>query len=352
MNTFYVCDNKTCTVNKYCTEESATCFQNINDCNYYCSKTPSLDEYCYKPNDYKDILSNSEILTYNKRCNALSGQSKISFGAEKITTQGLSSFLDGIFRTPSGLEMLSVLLGFTVTEKFALQLRENIVKYINKTFFQTVEKNAAKIGVEAAADISAGILGSVLRATTETVFLPFTLVMPLLNAANYILLPLQIITIIIDSWDPCDLNQEIDPDSLNELSYKFNTSFLASLDYDTKEDINKRIIYKLNSWPKEYVLNGQIYNAVKTLGLEQEFQDKYQQYLMIYIANSTDLPTSTDSTNILNPEDLSFLKPLNTLFYKASNENTVVEKFLKTYWPIIILIVFLIIFFIIIAFNK
>jgi hypothetical protein len=350
--TFYACDNMKCAVNTVCGEESAACFSNSNDCEYHCSKTPSLNEYCSKPNDYKNVLSNSEILTYNTRCNALATGSKISFALGKVTLDSLENFFNGLFGTPSGLEMLSILLGFSVTEKLALELRTNLVKYLNETFFKTVEKNAAEVGVKASADISAGIVGSLLRVSAEAVFLPWTIVLPILNAANYVLIPLQIITILIDTWDPCDLNQEIDPDSLNELSYKFNNAFLSTVNYDTQEDVNKRIIYKLNSWPKEYVLNGQIFNAVKTLDLEQDYQNKYQQYLMIYIANSTDLPTSTDSSNVLNPEDFSFLKPVNNLFYKAANQNTVVEKFLKTYWPIILLIMFLIIFFIIIAFNK
>jgi hypothetical protein len=359
MTTYYSCNNGKCSVNSKCTKKSISCFDNQDECGHSCDNKPTTSDYCKNPTIYQDVLSNPEILDYNERCQT-EGTNFFSQGLvelEKISSEGIQNFFSFLF-SPPGIEMMIEFKLIKVIDKKLIQaaskyLRETAIKNFTSLFVKTTTEQLAEVGIKNTIGIALTCISRLIGVTlANTVSLSLTLVSTTINVAFYVMDLVMILGLIIDTWDPCDLNQSIDPDSLNHLSDKFNSVMATMATYNTYVDANNQLVYRFDIWPIEYVLDVQLNKAVEALNLKEQYDKKSTQYQGIYIMNYLNPPETTDPKNILIPDEVLKKLRQNDVFYKVANSNTVIENFLRRYWPVILFIIFIIIIFIFVVIKN
>lgn len=343
---YYSCnDQNNCNINSECKTESSTCFI-TNNCNNTCKQKPTYDDYCKDPEKYKILLNDTEIMLYDTYCtftnsNLLSTLSNEIYDfdskSEKLVGKVIENMIDGMLMSVSGREMLALQFGLPASMSL---LKSSIVKLMTQEYIDQIVKNVSEIGIKETTYSCVAILGSAIRRGIQAAkYIEAEVLGPVGWALNIIML----FGMLIDMWDPCDLKQQIGPIYINSFVKQYNDGFL-SMEYNygqSKEDLNKRITYKMDVWPKEFFIDDNyISDAITVLKKEDYYNKKFDQYTGIYISNS--IPSNPNS-KLLTANDFKYLNSQNDMFYYLSNKNTVIENFFRKNWPYILLIIILII---------
>jgi hypothetical protein len=352
---YYNCNNNVCKINPQCKEESPVCIIDETTCNEICKNhVPDIHEYCKNPNVYKDRMTNEEITDYDKRCMALNGLDTIFYNVGDIfNPMKLEKIIDGLINTTSGREMLGILFGKTVITKLGPKFSTWLAKNLSKDFIESTAKTFAEKGILGIGDLSLSLIGYSFKAGLDSaLFVDSWVIAPV----EWVLTYPMLLGMVIDMWDPCDLRKEINSDYINQFSANYNDAFMVIINNinSPKEDLQQKLLYRLNTWPQEYYLdNTEVADAVKELDLEKKYAEDFTVYMGTYLSNMKDIKIDKDPTHVITTEDIAKLNGTSKdMLYNISGQNTVVEKFIKKYWPFIALLIFLFFFLIIIFISK
>lgn len=355
---FYSCDNDKCVINTNCKNETSYCYKNLDDCNSECSrpkgtKPDSVYHYCQNPSNFKGSLTEAEIISYNSQCENLSTFDKFSdWSADTI-----KNLVDAMIDTTTGREMLAIILFKGALEKgitkYGMRLAFN--ELITDKLITTLTKEVTEIGIKEVGVIALSAVGSCLAIAAEAALISLEIALPFLAPIEAALQMFMLLGMLIDAWDPCDLQQQIGPQYLNAITKQYNMAFVnafASTQQNTlEEDLNKRLVYRLGIWPIEYYIdNTYISDAVKSINKTDQYDTKRRLYQTLYLKYAVEIPKLSKLS--ISAADFKNLNDPNDIFYQLSNKNSIVEKFFKNYWVYIIIVIIILIILIIFIIHK
>ena len=148
---------------------------------------------------------------------------------------------------------------------------------------------------------------------------------------------LMLISTIMDSWDPCGFDTEINSAAVSKFSNLFDTVFMEKI---------LSISYYTPEWPSEYYADSIITSSYVD---KTEYNKKIIKYSTLYLSN---LATNSNGIIVCTPPPQSLItmsdfdKLENQLMLLLADNNTVVENWFYRFWPLILFIVILIFIFI------
>ncbi len=353
---FYTCNNNKCSENTDCKVETAVCFSDLNKCTNLCevTKPKSVNDYCKDPSQFKDILSDAEIIDYNQKCQSLTGWDKFAnWSGDTIT-----NMINGMIGTANGRQILAIIFLKGQIEKGITEygLRAAFEKLVSDQLLSRFTTDIAEIGIKEAGVMALSAVGSCLAAVVEGALVTLEIALPFLAPIEAALQLFMLMGMLIDMWDPCDLQQRIGPEYVNTINEQYNKAFVNAFSIqrgdDLEEDLNQRLIYRLGLWPIEFYMdNTFIADAIKSINKKDEYDKKRGQYQALYLKYAVQIPTPDIRLDITEASFKNLNNP-NDVFFQLSNKNSVVEKFLKDYWVYIIIVIILLIILFIFIINK
>lgn len=328
--------------------------------------TISPDQYCKNPQAYKNTpgIDNQTKLYWSNYCrlkkemNNQKMPSHTSFG--QAIPEAIERFLLAIV-SPKGLEMMGIIMGGSIVYKSAKTAIGKLIKYgLDEESLKIAEDFIAKGGSEVIAN--GGILTKALFSDMAFVDIKvaeeigysggkyaasflFDLLGDFLDGFNKALLVLQILSMIFDAWDPCDLNLMLDNKQLALFTRNFNAQFRSSLLANlesTKDSYGHTIVSA--DWPLQYYAERSALIPFKNKYYDNIKMNLMFSYLNSLQFNSCGLPMNYQKGGKGKLVTNDIIKGLNLdLFVYFSDDNTVVINWMAKWWPIL-LGVFLLLF--------
>ena len=177
----------------------------------------------------------------------------------------------------------------------------------------------------------------------------FDLINPVMDA----LFIIQLIGMVFDALDPCNLNLELDADQLQEFSNAYNNQFRTHVLASIETSINSYGHVSINTaWPIEYYAEKSALLPFKNDYYDPIRQSLFMKYINTLRVNSDGEPIRHEQGGrLITNNDISKIQL--ATFSAFSNGNTMVENWLLNWWPIIVgILVLLLIIFIVIKNNK
>ena len=254
------------------------------------------------------------------------------------------NFIANMF-TPEGLEMLSVFMDINLTSKTSLNF---ILRSIAKGVGPEVMEAANALALERGAlYVNNTILTTVLTSAVEEgtvaamALTITTTVSAALSGIEVIVIIVQILGILIDAWDPEGYANEFNADAMTAVNDSFNSEFITRFleTVTIGKDKYGRPIH-LASWPVEYHLDAMLASEDPRPRKEQNL--KLFEYIVEYLDS---IVYNSDGQRILHadPHDTSelihprvFPKMSSQLMQMLSGHNTLVARWTKTHWIIVL----------------
>lgn len=336
----------------------------------------SIQDYCKNPQLYKNSLSTNTLNYYNSQCqntqnvnsNFENIKNDILENLKDVYDDALKPVLNKILPliesmlSPSGLAVLAGFYGYNLTIKFLSNVFKDWFKTIATgnilKLTEYLGKNGIKIGGELFNEMIVGRslfecidvgLGRISFALIGVV----SGVGSLLSIINPALEMFMLVGIVLDMWDPCNLNNQIGSEALRILSENFNKAFREEIlkNIDSLTRSNNDIVIK-NSFPLEY-FDDNILASVLTDDEKKYFDDLKTKYMLEYLANLT---VNSDGYPIKRDDNMPRIQESHLTHIEKytsnllGNKNTVAANWIYKFLPIIIIILILLlilIFFII-----
>jgi hypothetical protein len=356
-----------------------------------------LSEYCKD----KTICPNLDTQTkqyYNNLCaknNETLRKTLVSFsGAD----DKIEAFIQGLIQ-PETLAILSAYYGVDLSAELVYKglLKYSINGVVDKAAIEAAEKVLAASGEKISSKVTVGLLTKLFdNAVEKTIasriaFNSLKMLGSAVSSAWDGLMMVQLIGMVIDMWDPCGYNQIVDTNVIDGVNSYMNTIFYNQTyfgisppcDPTDKKCLEKekdpvkdgeengfvytfsgdKILKNINNIPMEYQMdylfnlnekdfkNFQYTIDGKTLSYDDYYGDggqKFIEYVVEYTSNMKvnaigDPIQWNDGTTLPITLD-NFQKTRDTIAFLLANKNTVVEKWLATYWIYILLIILTLIF--------
>ena len=328
---------------------------------------PSFQEYCKDPQQYTNTVSLKTQVFWNTGCDAEKAATQVKHNIGKIWA-GLPEQLEKLIESllqPESIEILSGILGVNL---IVPKIWESLGKMIGEKFSEELIANGIRLveeeGMSAAASTISTVLTGVIDYAVLDGFADAGLYAAawMLKSAEFfgdlipvlgnILMALQFLQIVFDSWDPCHLDDQLDSQVIMLIVNKYNSAFrstmIASLDSVTDSYGN---IYYKNIWPIEvFAERGFLLNE------KNDYYNSLQATLMTQYLSS--LTVNSDGEKICIPcggqsfnNDIWKQIQIRSSLILADN-NTVIANIIVKFWPIILLIGIIIIIIIIIFLLK
>jgi hypothetical protein len=325
----------------------------------------SIDDYCKNPEDWKSKLPTNVIDYYNTICTAREGtsQHKTNIGdIGKAFGEELLHMIQGLL-SPEGIGLISAVMGINFASK---QMFEYFVKSLSKSLTGSVADAMAGMVAEGASEAAincSAILSNFMSTLTldafgesagkyalGTLLKGAEMIGDIISEVGDILLILQVIGMIFDAWDPCNLSNALDADTISTFNTAYDLTFRKNVVNiaDSIQDVygNSVLIYV---WPLEYFADKGFLAQAK-----EDYYSPIRQKFMVMYLQSLDFNSDGEQINwptggnLVTNDILSGLGK--TLALEAADENTVVANWLSKWWPLlaffimvlIIIIVFLI----------
>jgi hypothetical protein len=219
-----------------------------------------------------------------------------------------------------------------------------------------IEESGEKIAEDATYSAGEYAIGAMLRAAAGLIADglieiagALEVVIEVLDPVMWAMFIVQVMGMIFDMWDPCNLNMALDADALQTFSNSFNQQFLETMlaNFSATRDSYGHLMYNAE-YPVQYYAE-----QSALLPLKQDYYNKiywklYFQYLTTLTHNSDGYPIyKTGGGTLITGEQLSGWASRDLGFF--ANNNTVVENWLVKWWPIIggILILIIVLFIVI-----
>ena len=281
-----------------------------------------------------------------------------SFGkALSMAPEVIKGMVEMIF-TPEGLEVLAAFeMSTYVWKKVVVNL------LVKKVIRGTLVKLA---GTEAEAAIGTKVMALLAEEAVAAIDI---FLIPVMLAID----TFMILSMLIDMWDPCALNKQIDGTSLEMLTDNYNIAFrtaiMSNIGSTIDSDGNKIFI---KDWPIEF--NGNSFLSKLALNTDDGQCEYYSQlnglftssYLLSLKTNSQGLPINWKDPEAIQaitqtvPHGDEINKMIKRGFWDKYNStpsifvnnNTIAQNWLSKNWPIIVFIFSLIIIIVIFLIQK
>jgi hypothetical protein len=348
--------------------------------------TVSINQYCDNPADYKNVagLTNDTRAYWDTYCAARIASRKAgmpSTGAlSNFNADLLVNLINGLM-APESLEIIGSMLGGIIALKLVKAAIGNFVKnglsdvalkaaqdYIIKggskfaanstgvfsgifgdsAFVDKGVLDAAKSAAEDALAKSAAEGAAEAAAVEGAEFAGRYAVAACVDAAEFIgdiasgigivMMVVQVVGMVLDVWDPCDLNEQLTASVIEVYNTSFNTAFRRNLlvSMESSRDSYGRITYSA-IWPVRYYAEKSALIPIK--------KDYYDAIHFSYMATYLDsLTYNSDGDPIFHPPpghgtllSNEVIKGLElSTFGIIGNNNTVVENWLIRWWPLFV----------------
>lgn len=311
----------------------------------------SIDKYCKNPIEYKN-LPQKTIKYYNNICDTRkqidSDWNKLIKKAGATAEEIPVAMLNSIF-SPQGLEMIGIFEGVKITSKVAINgLLRGIARGVGPEVMEAASALAAE---EGAMYVNNAILQTVVgiavqeAVEAEMAYRALTLAIDLGTELLAGLAAVQMLSMIIDIWDPAGYSKELNADSLSTMVTSYNYAFASQyLNDDSSGYVDEfGNSEPANIWPVEFYAD-----------MDREFQqinkDKYNYKFWTYSVEYTkNLKINSNGELIIWPKAGNVLD--NNWFTKFSknysivlaDKNTVVANFIDRYLIILMVIIVIII---------
>lgn len=328
----------------------------------------SIDQYCNNPSQYANDpgLTDQTKKYWNTICEArdeLKNQKQTRTNFADGTGGGIQNFIMGMF-TPDALKFLGAFTGGIIIVSQAKKAIVNWIKDGLSADLVKVAEDFARAGGDIEAANGTLVLDGIWRRMAfdqlieggeEVVgysagrYAVTALLKALeelggiLNALLIVQMVIQIIGMIFDSWDPCNLNVQLNKDLLKEYGDSFNQGFRSQVlqSIGTVQDSYGQVI-ETTTWPIEFYAERSVLIPIK----KSYYDGVALRYAMHYINslqyNSLGEPISWKSNaRLINNNDLKQLE--NSIATALSDDNTVVANWFVRYWPVLLLLVIVLI---------
>ena len=262
-----------------------------------------------------------------------------------IITNGITNLIDGFFSAQNA-ELLSSIIGIRLSKTLLTKAIQNNIKVfgnmidIGKLLIGEVEEgfflNMSIIIAGFFDIIDTYIIGGV-KYSLYSISLLLNGGLDLLELFDTPMMILMLISTIMDSWDPCGFDTEINSAAVSKFSNLFDTVFMEKI---------LSISYYTPEWPSEYYADSIITSSYVD---KTEYNKKIIKYSTLYLSN---LATNSNGIIVCTPPPQSLItmsdfdKLENQLMLLLADNNTVVENWFYRFWPLILFIVILIFIFI------
>ena len=262
-----------------------------------------------------------------------------------IINNGITNLIDGFF-SPQNAELLSSIIGIRLSKTLLTKAIQNNIKVfgnmidIGKLLIGEVEEgfflNMSIIIAGFFDIIDTYIIGGV-KYSLYSISLLLNGGLDLLELFDTPMMILMLISTIMDSWDPCGFDTEINSAAVSKFSNLFDTVFMEKI---------LSISYYTPEWPSEYYADSIITSSYVD---KTEYNKKIIKYSTLYLSN---LATNSNGIIVCTPPPQSLItmsdfdKLENQLMLLLADNNTVVENWFYRFWPLILFIVILIFIFI------
>ena len=266
--------------------------------------------------------------------------------AGDIINNGITNLIDGFF-SPQNAELLSSIIGIRLSKTLLTKAIQNNIKVfgnmidIGKLLIGEVEEgfflNMSIIIAGFFDIIDTYIIGGV-KYSLYSISLLLNGGLDLLELFDTPMMILMLISTIMDSWDPCGFDTEINSAAVSKFSNLFDTVFMEKI---------LSISYYTPEWPSEYYADSIITSS--SYIDKTEYNKKIIKYTTLYLSN---LSTNSNGIIVCTPPPQSLItmsdfdKLENQLMLLLADNNTVVENWFYRFWPLILFIVILIFIFI------
>ena len=264
-----------------------------------------------------------------------------------IIDNGLVNLIEGFF-SPQNAELLSSIYGIRLSKTILTQAIKNNIKVfgnmidIAKTLVGELEEgfflNMSVIITGFFNIIDTYIIGGVLKYSLYYTSLILNFGLDVLELFGNPMMILMLISSIMDSWDPCGFDTQINSSAVSTFSNLFDNVFMEKI---------LSMTYYTPEWPLEYYADSIIISPAyidKT-----EYNKKIIKYITLYLSN---LATNSNGIIVCTPPPQSLItmsdfdKLENQLMLLLADNNTVVENWFYRFWPLILFFVILIFIFI------
>uniref|UniRef100_A0A6C0ELV1 Uncharacterized protein n=1 Tax=viral metagenome TaxID=1070528 RepID=A0A6C0ELV1_9ZZZZ len=333
--------------------------------------TISPDQYCKNPQEYANFpgLTEQTKKYWAQYCKLKKQISNQPMPSHKDLAQGTEAAFKGMIEgllSPSALEFIGILKGTTILYKTAKEAAGKMIRDgLSKDTLEAAENfiqeggdeavaNATAVTSEMINDIAFVDIEVALAAGYDTsdmvlasLFKFFDMIGDIFEAAMIV----QLIGMVLDAWDPCDLDSQLDNEQLAIFSQTFNDQFrIAVLGQigATRDSYGTTVLNGV--WPVEYYPDQTILQPYK-----KEYYKKVGTQLMLNYLNNLQfnscgqpIPKTRGGSGKVFSNDTITNFDKNTLIYFSDN-NTVVANWLYKWWPILagVIIVLIVLFLVI-----
>lgn len=328
----------------------------------------SPDAYCNNPADYANTpgLTDQTKLYWQQYCTLRSqlGQVKIpdnkSFA--NISSEVVQGFIESLF-TPEGLAFMGVIFGGPILAQSA---KEAVADFVSegldqKAITAAMEKVADGTSMEVANialvydQVTSKLAYVSLDAATDAGFdagrYAIKLLFDFVDIVSDVLdvaMAVQMMGMLLDLWDPCDLNDQFDASQLQILNNNFNTVFRTNIAQGvlSTQDTYGNIVLNAE-WPVPYYAE---LSAI--IPFKNDYYDPIRQGLMMDYLNSLQFNSNgspifytINTGRMISNDDISAIDSAVIDFLSGSN--TVAENWLHKWWPLLAMMLIVIVLLII-----
>ena len=263
-----------------------------------------------------------------------------------IIVNGLVNLING-FISPQNIEIMSAIGGIRLSRTLLTQAIKNNIKVfgnmidIGKTLVGELEEgfflNMSMLITGFFNIIDTYVIGGAVKYSLYYTSLIVNAGLDVLELFGSPMIILMIISSIMDSWDPCGFDTQINSSAVSKFSNLFDNVFMEKI---------LSISYYVPEWPLEYYADSIITSSYVD---KTEYNKKIIKYTTLYLSN---LATNSDGIIVCTPPPQSLItmsdfdKLENQLMLLLADNNTVVENWFYRFWPLILFIVILIFIFI------
>lgn len=303
--------------------------------------TIDINDYCKNPINYTYLPPQTRKY-YDHICQLRNTINKD--WEEQLKKLGIAitsfpgEFIMSIF-TPSGLEMMSIFMGIDLSSKLALNgILRGIARGVSADVMDLATELAAE---EGALFVNNAILTTVLADSVEegtlaaTAFMITTTIAESISTIISIITIVQILGSIIDSWDPEGFGNELNAETLDIINREFDNEFISHfLSVVTVGNDRFGRPEHLTSWPVTYHIDSLLAQSGK------KNQTKLFDYVFEYLSalkfnsNGEPLFPRQKGGELINP---NLEKHADQISLLISNQNTVVAKWVRNNFLIIII---------------
>jgi len=321
----------------------------------------SPDDYCAHPEDYKNSpeIDEDTRQLWDAYCKLKkqAGSSKVPSGQDwKDNMSDAVCQMILSMMTPPGIVIMGGIVGGPIMykavkswigqiikdglSKEAIEVAEKFIekggtKYIANSCMLADDfiRNAAYATVDVAEE--AGYEGG--RLAVAYLFKSAEMLAELVDVVGIVMMLLQMVGMVFDAWDPCNLDVQLDAEQLAIYTHQFDSVFRSTVlsSVGSSADSYGQVTTPGN-WPIEYYAED---TALRNL--KKEYYDPLQLQLTLeYVDslefNSDGLPISrgVDAPSLISKEHLSNIE--SQLLTAIGGGNTVVENWLYRWWPLVL----------------